>query len=326
VSRVEAAGLTKRYGAAAALDEVSIAFPEGRLFALLGPSGSGKTTLLRSIAGFVRPDRGEIRFDGEPVQGVPPHRRGIGMVFQSYALFPHLSVADNVAFGLAVRGVPRRDIAREVGDALGLVRLTGLERRRPRQLSGGQQQRVALARALVTRPRVLLLDEPLSALDRRLRQAMQLELRALVRRVGITTILVTHDQEEALTMADRIAVLAEGRVVQEGTPREVYERPRTAFAATFLGDANLLDSGRRAIRPERLLLLPPDGPPPDGLATLPATVREAVYAGGTITYLCEAQGREIRAVQANSGGQASFAPGAAVRLAYRPADAVELEP
>jgi ABC-type Fe3+/spermidine/putrescine transport system ATPase subunit len=238
MSDVVVTNAVKKYDAIVALGGVSIHFKEGELFGLLGPSGSGKTTLLRAIAGFVTLDEGSVLIDGQDISGVPVHLRNIGMMFQNYALFPHLSVADNVAFGLEVRSLPKAEVQERVRAALGMVRLTGLEQRRPKQLSGGQQQRVALARALVTRPKVLLLDEPLGALDKHLRQEMQIELRRIQRAVGITTIFVTHDQEEALTLSDRIAIFDSGRIVQEGAPMEVYERPRSKFAAGFLGEAN----------------------------------------------------------------------------------------
>ena len=249
MSVVEIDRVEKHYGPVAALAGVSLTFADGEFFGLLGPSGSGKTTLLRAIAGFVEPDAGEIRLDGRDIGHTPVHKREIGMVFQNYALFPHMSVFDNVAFGLSVRGQPTADIKRRVGEMLALVRLSGMEKRTPRQLSGGQQQRIALARALVTRPRLLLLDEPLGALDKRLRQQMQIELKQIQREVGITTIFVTHDQEEALTLSDRIAIFDEGKVVQAGSPHEVYERPATAFAANFLGDANFFEGRVVGLRP-----------------------------------------------------------------------------
>ena len=241
-------------------------FADGGFYALLGPSGSGKTTLLRMVAGFEHPDAGRISIAGRPVEDVPVEKREIGMVFQSYALFPNMSVFDNVAFGLAVRGAARARIRSRVGEALELVRLAGFDRRRPHQLSGGQKQRVALARALVTRPRVLLLDEPLSALDKALRVEMQVELKRIQRDVAITTLFVTHDQEEALTLSDRVGILNEGRLIQEGPPHEIYERPETAFAARFLGDANLLagiarDGGIVLADGARLWSGRPSGPP-----------------------------------------------------------------
>ena len=240
--RVE--NIVRSFGAHRALDDVSIAFPDGGFYALLGPSGSGKTTLLRMIAGFDFPDSGKIFIGGEGVERVPVEKRHIGMVFQSYALFPNMSVADNVAFGLSVRGQTKSDIAEAVQGALDLVQLGKLGQRRPHQLSGGQRQRVALARAIVIKPRVLLLDEPLGALDKALRVEMQIELKRIQREIGITTIFVTHDQEEALTMSDRIGILRDGRLVQEGPPEEIYDSPQSEFAATFLGDANILRGDR----------------------------------------------------------------------------------
>jgi spermidine/putrescine ABC transporter ATP-binding subunit len=304
MSRVEVANVSKRYGTLAALDDVSIAFENGEFFGLLGPSGSGKTTLLRAIAGFIIPDSGAISFDGERVESVPVHRRGIGMVFQSYALFPHLTVAENIAFGLDVRKAGRQEIAMRVEQMLALVRLPELGSRMPKQLSGGQQQRVALARALITRPKVLLLDEPLGALDRRLRQEMQVELREIQRESGVTAIFVTHDQEEALTLSDRIAIINEGRLIQIGKPQEVYERPASVFAAQFLGDANVLRgtkvgnglrlgdgtviatageaSGTVIVRPEKLFVRA--GSDKAEGNQIRGEVQQAVYSGASVTY------------------------------------------
>jgi len=237
---VELEGVTKRFGAVTAVNAVSLEVRQGEVLALLGPSGCGKTTTLRVVAGFEDPDAGLVRIRGAVVNDLPTYRRNLGMVFQHYALFPHMTVFDNVAFGLKMRGMPRREISRQVAQAMALVRLEGLEGRYPAQLSGGQQQRVALARAVVTRPAVLLLDEPLGALDKKLREQMQVEIRALQREVGITTIFVTHDQEEALTLADRIAVMERGEIVQVGTPTEIYERPRSRFVSDFIGISNFL--------------------------------------------------------------------------------------
>ena len=231
----------KRYGVTPALDGIDLAVYEGELLSLLGPSGCGKTTTLNVIAGFVIPDAGRVRLDGEDVTAQPAWRRGLGMVFQSYALFPHMSVGDNVAFGLRERRVARRDAEARVAEALQLVRLPEAARLMPAQLSGGMQQRVALARALVIRPRVLLLDEPLAALDRKLREEMRAELRDIQREVGITTVFVTHDQHEALGLSDRVAVMHGGRIEQLGTPREVYEQPATRFVAAFIGASTTLD-------------------------------------------------------------------------------------
>jgi spermidine/putrescine transport system ATP-binding protein len=246
-------GVTKRFDEVRAVDDLSLEIERGSFFALLGPSGCGKTTTLRMIGGFEEPTEGTIYLGDEPVSGRPPYKRDVNTVFQSYALFPHLSIFENVAFGLRRRGVGKQDVRGRVHEILRLVGLSGFERRKPRQLSGGQQQRVALARALVNKPRVLLLDEPLGALDLKLRKQMQLELKAIQHDVGITFIHVTHDQEEAMTMADRIAIMNEGRIEQLGPPSELYERPRTAFVAGFLGISNLLS----------------------GTATGPATVRLA---------------------------------------------------
>jgi putative spermidine/putrescine transport system ATP-binding protein len=245
-------------GKVVAVDDVTLDIKAGEFFSLLGPSGCGKTTSLRMIAGFEMPESGRVHVGGEDITDLPVHRRDMGMVFQSYALFPHRTVAQNVAFGLRMRDVPRAEIARRVAAALAQVALTGFEDRRPNQLSGGQQQRVALARALVIEPRVLLCDEPLGALDRKLRQQMQFELKELQRRLGVTLVFVTHDQEEALAMSDRIAVMNRGRVEQVGAPTEIYERPRTRFVADFIGEINLLEDGPRprALRPEKIRLVP----------------------------------------------------------------------
>jgi spermidine/putrescine ABC transporter ATP-binding subunit len=238
---VELTGISKRYGAVTALEAVDLAVYEGELLSLLGPSGCGKTTTLNVIAGFTAPDAGRVVIGGDDVTAEPAWRRGLGVVFQSYALFPHMSVADNVAFGLRERGVGKMEIAERVREALTLVRLPGGAQLRPHQLSGGMQQRVALARALVIRPRVLLLDEPLAALDRKLREEMRAELRDIQRTVGITTVFVTHDQHEALGLSDRIAVMSAGRIEQLGPPREVYERPATRFVADFIGASSVLE-------------------------------------------------------------------------------------
>jgi spermidine/putrescine transport system ATP-binding protein len=254
---VELRGCTRDYAGVRAVDALDLTVHEGEFLSLLGPSGCGKTTTLNLIAGFVAPTRGRVLVDGEDVTGRPPHLRGLGVVFQSYALFPHLSVRENVAFGLRERRVPAAEIERRVGDALELVRLDRRGRQRPSELSGGMQQRVALARALVYRPRVVLLDEPLAALDKKLREEMRDELRVIQRSVGITTVFVTHDQTEALGLSDRIAVMNHGRLEQLGAPREIYEHPATRFVADFIGASTVLRG--RAVDGERVAVT--DGPP-----------------------------------------------------------------
>jgi spermidine/putrescine ABC transporter ATP-binding subunit len=233
-------GVSKRFGEVTALHEISFPIGRGELTTLLGPSGCGKTTVLNLIAGFFSPDGGEIRVDGDLVNDVPTYKRQVGMMFQNYALFPHMSVAANIGYGLKARRLPKSEIERRLREVLGLVRLTGYEDRRPRELSGGQQQRVALARALVIKPKVLLLDEPFSALDKNLRGSMQVELREIQRKLGVTTVFVTHDQSEALSLSDRLAVMSEGRIRQLGTPEEIYRRPCERFVASFVGDTNVL--------------------------------------------------------------------------------------
>jgi len=247
---VEMRNVTKAFGDVVAVDNVSMAIKQKEFFAMLGPSGCGKTTSLRMIAGFEHPTGGEVLIDGKDVGSTPAFQRNVNTVFQSYALFPHMTVEQNVSFGLEMKRVPANDIKQRVGQALDLVRLPQLAKRFPKQMSGGQQQRVALARALVNRPKVLLLDEPLGALDAKLRKEMQIELKTLQREVGITFIFVTHDQEEALTMSDRIAVFSKGKVLQVGTPLEIYERPNCRFVADFIGETNFLDGKVSAINGE----------------------------------------------------------------------------
>jgi putrescine transport system ATP-binding protein len=319
VSAVALDRVAKSFGAVVAVDDVSLRIGAGELFALLGPSGCGKTTLMRLIAGFETPDGGTVAIDGIDMTDVPPHRRPVNLMFQSYALFPHMTVADNVAYGLRRAGARGADLARKVAELLALVRLEGLEARKPDQLSGGQKSRVALARALARAPKVLLLDEPLGALDRKLRDEMRSELVALQRRLGLAFIIVTHDQDEALSIADRVAVMRAGRIEQVGAPAELYDRPRTRYVADFLGRANLIEgtvAGRAsamavvrcpalgdiqvqgagkcpdgaavavAVRPERIVF---------GAAPWPANrargvVREASYLGGATLYRVELAG------------------------------------
>ena len=311
------AELSKHFGGIAAVDGVSLDIARGEFFALLGPSGCGKTTLLRLLAGFETPSRGTILLDGIDLAALPPYRRPVNMMFQSYALFPHMNVANNVAFGLRQERVPRAEIRARVEEALALVELSPLARRKPHQLSGGQCQRVALARSLVKQPRLLLLDEPLAALDKKLREQTQFELMAIQQRTGITFVIVTHDQDEAMTVADRIAVMDKGRIVQVDGPAGIYEAPRSRYVAEFIGDVNIFEGRARAtdadgiaidlpdapaglaaaspadqpargeavllaVRPEKIHIAP--GPPPDAENVLAGVVAEIAYLGSTSTY------------------------------------------
>jgi len=331
VAHLELIGVEKHYGPVRAVDRVSLAIEQGERLALLGPSGCGKTTTLNLVAGFLTPDAGEIRIAGRDVARLPPHKRNTGMVFQSYALFPHLPVTENVAFGLRMRRIERSAMARRVAEALALVRLHHLGDRYPRQLSGGQQQRVALARALVIHPEILLLDEPLSNLDAKLRQEMRVELVGILKSVGITTIFVTHDQDEALSLADRVVVMNAGRIEQVGTPVEVYEEPATAFVAKFLGEPNVLaarvasvaggeiacelEGGYRVVserkasvqvgdrvevivRAERVRL----ARGPSGLPnSFPARLEHVMYLGSDLRYLIQLGPHRLTAVEKNRG-------------------------
>jgi len=348
---VELVRVSKRFEQFDAVREISLQIPQGEFFSLLGPSGCGKTTTLRMIAGFEQPSSGDIRLLGEPVQHLPPNRRNVNMVFQNYALFPHLSVFDNVAFSLRVRRVPAPEIRERVAAALNMARLPGLEQRKPNQLSGGQQQRVALARALVNRPAVLLLDEPLGALDQKLRKEMQLELKSLQREVGITFIYVTHDQEEALTMSDRIAVMHKGLVLQVDEPRRIYERPTTRFVADFIGTTNFLQGVLRsvdkelamvevdgvgsllagvspslatgqvvtlAIRPERMSMKAHAGP----ANRLSGRVHEVIFVGDdTLYYVRTENGVQVMVREQNqapAAGDPAYQPGQSVTVAWSP--------
>lgn len=352
---IEVDGVSKRFGAEAAVEEASFTVDEGEFFALLGPSGCGKTTLLRLLAGFETPDAGRIAIGGKDVTGIPPNRRPVNMVFQSYALFPHMTVAENVAYGLRVGGMNAKDAARHADEALALVRLEGLGHRRPDMLSGGQKQRVALARALVKRPKVLLLDEPLSALDAKLREAMRLELVRLQKTVGISFVFVTHDQDEALSMAGRIAVMEKGRIRQIADPRTLYEAPNCRFVADFIGKANFfggtvasqaggvavvdcpdlgLLSGRAErpvsgavtlmVRPERVRL---SAEPPTGDGTpLRGRVAHIAYYGDESRIVADlGAGRMVTASVANDGdGGARWRMGDEIVLSWRPSDALIL--
>jgi spermidine/putrescine ABC transporter ATP-binding subunit len=349
VSELELRRVRKTFGRTVAVAGIDLAVERAEFVGLLGPSGCGKTTTLRIVAGFERPDHGEVVIRGRDVTQLPAHRRDIGIVFQSYALFPHMTVLQNVAYGLRVRGLPRHEIGPRVAAALELVHLRELGHRYPRQLSGGQQQRVALARAVVIQPTVLLLDEPLSNLDARLRQEMRSELRRLQRRLEIATIFVTHDQEEALSMADRVVVMNEGQVEQIGTAEEIYTRPRTRFVAEFIGTCNFLPAevvsaapdrvrvragdlelavaadgtapaagtrGTLSIRPEVIRLLAADETPPAGANVAAGEVREVTYLGAFRHYRVALPGGPELIVYQQSGGAPPAAEGARVRVAW----------
>jgi putative spermidine/putrescine transport system ATP-binding protein len=311
VSELRLAGLEKRYGPTVAVAGIDLEVREGEFMTLLGPSGCGKTTTLGLIAGFFPPSAGEIYLKGKPVAGLPPFKRDIGVVFQDYALFPHMTAGENVAFGLKMRNIEKSECDQRVREALDLVQLGGLAERRPLELSGGQRQRVALARALVIRPAVLLLDEPLSNLDLKLREEMRVEIAGLQRRLGITTVFVTHDQGEALVMSDRIAVMNAGRIEQVGAPADIYERPATRFVAEFIGRMNFFTEANRliAIRPERARL---SGHKRDDFAR-PGKVRQVLYLGATLEYHLTLEGGERALVEApNDGTAPPFAAGDAV--------------
>lgn len=335
--------LTKRYGTRAAVDRVNLDIEVGEFMTFLGPSGSGKTTTLNMIAGFSGVSEGAITVDGADVAALPPHKRDLGMVFQHYALFPHLTVARNIAFPLEQRKVPKAEIRRRVAEALKMVQLEGMAERLPSQLSGGQQQRVALARAVVFNPRVLLMDEPLGALDKKLREQLQGEISRMHRELGITFVFVTHDQEEALALSDRIAVFNEGRIEQVGTPEELYERPATLFVARFLGESNVftghctapgvltcdgfelaVPSGAAVgpaevalvVRPERMRLLAPGESVPEHHNRLDGTVTEIVYFGAHRRVTVELPGGQRLQLREAAGQEAPLRPGSAARAAW----------
>ncbi len=346
-------GVSKRFGAVTAVDDVSLEIAQGEFFALLGPSGCGKTTLLRMLAGFETPSEGAITLDGVDLVALPPYRRPVNMMFQSYALFPHMTVAGNVAFGLRQDRVPRAEIAERVAEALALVELSPLARRKPHQLSGGQRQRVALARSLVKRPKLLLLDEPLAALDKKLREQTQFELMAIQQRVGITFVIVTHDQDEAMTVADRIAVMERGRIAQIDTPAAIYEAPRSRYVAEFIGDVNIFegragtakgdgiaveladapaglaaaaradapvagDAVLLAVRPEKIEIAA-EAPPPGTANAIAGEVTEIAYLGSTSTYRVRlASGRTVVSTRTNRlrRGGAAIDRGTRVHLSW----------
>jgi ABC-type Fe3+/spermidine/putrescine transport system ATPase subunit len=320
---VELVGVTKRFGSAAAVDAVDLEVHPGEFLSLLGPSGCGKTTTLRLVAGFERPDEGEVRIGGRNVARLPPYKRDVNTVFQSYALFPHLTVLENVAYGLKQRGLGRSERRARAREMLELVRLSGFEARKPRQLSGGQQQRVALGRALVMNPRVLLLDEPLGALDLKVRKELQIELKRIQEEIGITFVYVTHDQEEALAMSDRVAVMNHGRIEQIGPPREIYDRPATDFVAGFIGDTNFVrvDGREVAIRPEHVRV----GRDGDGLA---GSVVTTMVIGPAVQCVVRLEdGQEVLVREQRSGaeqGVESLAEGERVVVSWAENEALEL--
>jgi spermidine/putrescine transport system ATP-binding protein len=350
---VKLVDLVKRFADVTAVAGINLEMQPGEFFSLLGPSGCGKTTTLRLIAGFERPDEGQILLDDADMAQVPPHKRNVNTVFQNYALFPHLNVFDNVAFGLRYKDVGKQEIKQKVGESLALVRLEGMQKRRPSQLSGGQQQRVALARALILNPAVLLLDEPLGALDAKLRKALQIELKSLQEEVGITFIYVTHDQEEALTMSDRLAVMSDGRIEQVGTPNEVYEEPQTTYVADFLGVSNLMDAraegpdgngrckvrlgdfqlvagqgesdargeAKIVIRPERVGL---ERQGASGENRVPGMVERVVYVGSILQVIVHlAPGQTLQAWIQNQGEGLPYEQGTPVTV-YLPPDALRV--
>jgi putative spermidine/putrescine transport system ATP-binding protein len=334
-SAVELKHVSRHYGTVRAVDDVSLSIPDGEFFSLLGPSGSGKTTCLRLIAGFEQPTSGSLLLHGQEAAGVPPYQRDVNTVFQDYALFPHMSVLDNVAYGLMVKGVDKKRRYAEAESALGLVALEGYGARRPAELSGGQRQRVALARAVVLKPRVLLLDEPLGALDLRLREQMQTELKSLQRKLGITFIYVTHDQGEALSMSDRVAVFNQGRIEQVDTPKGLYTKPRTVFVARFVGTSNVVEGELAArltgsarpfsVRPEHIRFVREVDAERVGLE---GRLVDVQYHGSTSRYTVEAPGGLLLGVSLPNGEDEAGrpAPGEAVRLAWSRQSMVELEP
>jgi putative spermidine/putrescine transport system ATP-binding protein len=344
MANIELRGISKTYGAGAAVDDINLAIGEGEFFSLLGPSGCGKSTMLRMIAGFITPSHGRVLIGGEDVTDLPPEKRNVGIVFQNYAIFPHLNVFENVAFGLRLRKVGREEIKARAAAVLDQVGLSGYGERFQRQLSGGEQQRVALARVLVTEPKILLLDEPLSALDKNKREEMKVWIQEMQKRLSITTVYVTHDQDEALTMSDRIAVMNKGKIAQIGSPTEIYEQPRSAFVTNFVGHSNLLDvtvvsggetpvvslgethlsahsetqfaggqAAQLAVRPENVVI-----DPPADYVRLRAIVTSETYQGPIIRYRADVAGQEITIERQNQAGLVRYAPGAEITIGWAP--------
>ncbi|MFM9843503.1 MAG: ABC transporter ATP-binding protein [Dongiaceae bacterium] len=323
-------GVSRHFGQVCAVDNVSFDIADREFFAMLGPSGSGKTTCLRLIAGFEQPTSGEIQLHGKPMTGVPPYERDVNTVFQDYALFPHMTVGENVAYGLMIKKAPRAEREKRTGEMLEMVALSGMAGRKPGQLSGGQRQRVALARALINQPSVLLLDEPLGALDLKLREQMQVELKSIQRQIGITFIYVTHDQGEALSMSDRVAVFNQGKIEQIGAPADIYEHPSSAFVAGFVGISNLLDekaaaaiTGTRqtfSIRPEKIVLLPPGATVPDDRHVADGRIDSVLYLGASTRYnIALDAGGELTVIEQNresAGRDELRQQGRPVRLAW----------
>jgi putative spermidine/putrescine transport system ATP-binding protein len=325
--------VSRHFGSVRAVDDVSLEIAEGEFFAMLGPSGSGKTTCLRLIAGFEQPTSGHIEIFGETAEGLPPYKRNVNTVFQDYALFPHMTVGQNVAYGLMIRRVGRSTREAKARQALAMVKLSGFEQRRPGQLSGGQRQRVALARALVNEPKVLLLDEPLGALDLKLREQMQEELKTLQEQLGITFVFVTHDQGEALSMADRVAIFNDGRIMQSGTPAQIYERPHSRFVADFVGSSNLMSpefmlshggpSAWTSLRPEKITVQHIAEKPPDDLVSAEGRITAVQYQGAMTRIIIAVGGTRLTAAIPSGGEQ--FATGETVRFIWAKESLVEME-
>jgi putative spermidine/putrescine transport system ATP-binding protein len=332
-SAVSFQNVCRHFGPVKAVDNVTLEIAPGEFFAMLGPSGSGKTTCLRLIAGFEQPTSGHIEIFGETAEGLPPYKRNVNTVFQDYALFPHMTVGQNVAYGLMIKGVARADREAKAIDTLAMVKLKGYEDRRPSQLSGGQRQRVALARALVNEPKVLLLDEPLGALDLKLREQMQEELKVLQKQLGITFVFVTHDQGEALSMADRVAIFNEGKIVQAGSPSEVYERPRSRFVADFVGSSNVMSpefssanggpAAWTSLRPEKISVLKANEKPPKGSGNVKGMIAAIHYQGAITRIVIDAVGNRVTAAIPAGSGQ--FAEGESVHFVWSKESIVAME-